>query len=43
MPTEQKKKTKKKVLPDASRRQGLKEALLAINKKYGETLARLAK
>jgi hypothetical protein len=36
-------KRKRKVLPNPTKRQGLKEALEAINKQYPETLAKLAK
>lgn len=42
MATEQKKKPKKKLMPNGARRQSLKEALPAIHKQYGDTLARLA-
>ncbi len=45
MATESKPKGKKKkrLLPIPSKRQGLKESLASINKRYGETLVRLAK
>jgi hypothetical protein len=43
MSTATQNKAKRKVYPNPARRQGLKEALEAINKQYPETLAKLAK
>ena len=36
-------KPKKKIVPKPEKGQSLKEALAAINKRYGEALAKLAK
>jgi hypothetical protein len=43
MSTSSKNKPKRRILPNPAKRQGLKEALEAINKQYPETLAKLAK